>query len=209
MLLFESSPFFVVAMFQLADPMPWGKFVTDHAYLESLVTARLLPLITDPARPVWIALGSTETDPKPLPGYVTSLARLHERGFSIPASRFLCGLCHHYGVELHNFATNAISQVVVFAAVCEGYLGVKVHWEQWSHLFRGELHTDLVTQGVRRPVRTGGLTLCVREARKDMYIPYTMTSNNHDWDKAWFYLRNDDGRLPAYSGKVLTARPKS
>ena len=30
-----------------------------------------------------------------------------------------------------------------------------------------------------------------------------MTSNNRDWSKAWFYLHNDDGRLPAYTGKVL------
>jgi hypothetical protein len=36
-----------------------------------------------------------------------------------------------------------------------------------------------------------------------------MTMNNRDWDKAWFYLRNDDGRLPAYTGKILTERPES
>ena len=62
---------------------------------------------------------------------------------------------------------------------------------------------------MRRPVRAGGLTLRVREARKDLYIPCTMTPNNPDWDKAWFYLRNDNGRLPVYNGKILTARPES
>ena len=36
-----------------------------------------------------------------------------------------------------------------------------------------------------------------------------MTMNNHDWDKAWFYLLNDDERLPAYTGKILTERPES
>ena len=34
-----------------------------------------------------------------------------------------------------------------------------------------------------------------------------MTSNNRDWDKAWFYLRNDDGRHPAYTGKILMDKP--
>ena len=34
-----------------------------------------------------------------------------------------------------------------------------------------------------------------------------MTSNNRDWSKAWFYLRNDDGRLPAYTCKILTDKP--
>ena len=49
--------------------------------------------------------------------------------------------------------------------------------------------------------------LHVRENRRDLYIPSNMTSNNRDWSKAWFYLRNDDGRLPAYTCKVLTDKP--
>jgi hypothetical protein len=40
---------------------------------------------------------------------VVSFVRFHERGFMVPASRFMRALCHHYGVELHNFAPNAIS----------------------------------------------------------------------------------------------------
>ena len=46
----------------------------------------------------------------------------------------------------------------------------------------------------------------VREKRRDLYIPCTMTLNNHDWDRVWFYLRNDGAKLPAYTGKVLTER---
>jgi hypothetical protein len=34
-----------------------------------------------------------------------------------------------------------------------------------------------------------------------------MTMNNQDWDKGWFYLRNDDVVLPPYTGKVLTGQP--
>jgi hypothetical protein len=34
-----------------------------------------------------------------------------------------------------------------------------------------------------------------------------MTTNNQDWDKGWFYLRNDDVVLPPYTGKVLTSQP--
>jgi hypothetical protein len=33
-----------------------------------------------------------------------------------------------------------------------------------------------------------------------------MTSNNADWEKGWFYLRNDDAGLPLYTGKVLMAK---
>ena len=109
-------------------------------------------------------------------------------------------------MELHNFSPNSISQAVVFVAVCEGYLGVQAHWDLWRHLLRGGLHTNFVSAGVRRPVHAGGLTLQLRESRKDLYIPCTMTTNNRDWDKAWFYLCNDDERLSAYTGKVLTEK---
>jgi hypothetical protein len=55
--------------------------------------------------------------------YVVSFVRFHERGFTAPASRFMRGLCYHYGVELHNFTPNAISQAATFVGVCEGFLG--------------------------------------------------------------------------------------
>jgi len=78
LLLFDPFTLFVVAMVQLVDPVPCGKSVAYQAFLESLVATGLLPPITDPARPEWIAPGSTMTDPKPPTGNVVSLARLHE-----------------------------------------------------------------------------------------------------------------------------------
>ena len=83
------------------------------------------------------------------------------------------------------------------------------HWDLWRHLFRGELYTESVSPGVRRPVRVDGLTLHLRESRKDLYIPCMMTMNNRDWDRAWFDHRNDDGRLPAFTGKLLVEKPAS
>jgi len=98
-----------MAKVQLVDPVPWGWSTADQQYLESLVATGLLAPNTDPALPVWIAPKS-ETTPNPLSGYVVSLARLHERGCGVPDGKFIRTLCHHYGVELHNFAPNAISQ---------------------------------------------------------------------------------------------------
>jgi hypothetical protein len=107
-------------------------------------------------------------------------------------------------VELHNFAPNAISQVASFVTVYEGFLGIPTHWDMWVHLFRGELHT-LATgeRGTRRAVRVGGLTLLLRDTRKELYLPCTMMSNNADWERGWFYLHNDGPGLPPYTGKVL------
>ena len=97
-----------MARVQLIDPVPWGQSTADQQYLESLPASGLLAPNTDPALPMWIVPRS-ETTPNPPSGYVVSLARLHERGFGVPAGRFIRALCHHYGVELHNFAPNAIS----------------------------------------------------------------------------------------------------
>ena len=66
MLPFESSPLFAIAMVQLVDPIPWGRSVADKPFLEAIVAAGVLLPNTDPARPVWIAPGSSETEPNPL-----------------------------------------------------------------------------------------------------------------------------------------------
>jgi hypothetical protein len=128
---------------------------------------------------------------------VVSFVRFHERGFMAPASRFMRALCHHYGVELHNFAPNAISQAATFIGICEGFLGIPVSWDLWVHLFRGELFTLSMTETrTRRVVRAGGMSLAVRSQRKDDYIPCTMMTNNAGWERGWFYLRNNEPGLP-------------
>jgi hypothetical protein len=106
-------------------------------------------------------------------------------------------LYYHYGVELHNFAPNAISQAATFVGVCEGFLGIPVNWDLWVHLFRAELHTLPTSEPrTRRTKRAGGMSLAVRTQRKDDYIPSTMTTNNADWQRRWFYLCNAEPGLP-------------
>jgi hypothetical protein len=109
---------------------------------------------------------------QPPEGYVVSFARLHERGFNGPASKFMQGLCYYYRVELHNFTSNAISQAATFVSLCEGFLGIPVSWNSWLHLFRVELYTQRTeSNGKRRPVRAGGLTFALREKGDGVYPP--------------------------------------
>jgi hypothetical protein len=113
-------------------------------------------------------------------------------------------------VELHNFALNAILQVATFVGVCEGFLEIPEDWDLWVHLFRAELHT-LTTQEpkTRRAVRTGGVTISLRETRRELYIPCTMSSNNAEWERGWFYLHNDEPGLPPWTGKVVREKADS
>jgi hypothetical protein len=115
-------------------------------------------------------------------------------------------LSHYYGVELHNFNPNSITQAAIFVAVCEGFLGIDPHWDLWTHLFCAEFFaasTDV--KKVRMAVRVGGCTLQLRSGRAQQYIPASLVSSNKGWQNRWFYLRNDDGVLPPFSQRVVTA----
>jgi hypothetical protein len=102
-----------------------------------------------------------------------------------------------HGPQLHNFTLNAISQAATFFDVREGFLGIPVNWDLWVHLFRVELHTLATPEPkTRRTVRTGEMTIALRNTRREPYIPYTMNSNNAEWERGWFYLRNDGSGLP-------------
>jgi hypothetical protein len=119
-------------------------------------------------------------------------------------------LCFHYGVELHNFAPNAISQVTTFVGVCERFLGIPVNWDLWVYLFRTELHTTTTPEPkTRHAVHAGGVTIAVRETRRELYIPCTMTSNNAEWERGRFYLRSDEPGLPPWTGKVVKEKADS
>jgi hypothetical protein len=184
------------------DPWPFSIVTVDD--LEALADGLLRPLSGDP-QPEWMVPPSG-ADPTPLPGYVLSFVSFHERGFEVPASRFMRALLHYYRVELHNFNPNSIAQVAIFAAVCKGFLGIDPHWDLWTHLFSAELFA--LTMGekkVRMAVRAGGCTLQLRQARAQQYIPAILVSSNKGWQRRWFYLRNDDGRLPSFSQRVVTA----
>jgi hypothetical protein len=149
----------------------------------------------------------SEADTTPPPGYVVSFTPFHERGFGMPASHFMRVLPHYYGVELHNFNPNSIAQAAIFAAVCEGFLGIDPHWDLCTHLFSAEFFaTSTDVKKVRMAMRrAGGCTLQLRSGRVAQYIPASLVSSNKGWQNRWFYLRNDDGMLPPFSQQVVTA----
>jgi hypothetical protein len=144
--------------------------------------------------------------PSPPPGYVVSFISFHEQGFRVPARHFMRAILHVYGVELHNLNPNSISQAAIFAAVCEGYLGINPHWDLWTHFFSAELFASPTGERrVRMAVRPGGCILQLRQARASQYIPAILASSNKGWQRRWFYLWNDDGRLLSFSQRVVTA----
>jgi hypothetical protein len=181
----------------IIDPPAWERSTATMLSLGLLVSGGQLAANVDGQPAEWIVPSERERVPNPPYGYIVSFVRFHERGFAAPVSRFLRGLCYHYGVELQNFTPNAISQAATFVGVCEGFLGIPENSDLWAHLFRAELHTPSTSEPrTRRAARASGLALAVRSSRREEYIPCTMTSNNADWERGWFYLRNADPGLP-------------
>jgi hypothetical protein len=87
---------------------PWPFSTVTASDLEDLVGEGLLRPLIDKQRPEWIPpMGGVA--PSPPPGYIVSFVSFHERGFGVPAGRFMQAILHHYGVELHNLTPNSIS----------------------------------------------------------------------------------------------------
>ena len=112
-------------------------------------------------------------------------------------------------MELHNFNPNSIGQAAIFIAVYKGYLGIAPHWELWLHLFRaGHTTKPMGTSGTRKVVTVGGYTLQVCQDHQHLYILAQLASTNRRWYTSWFYLRNDDGGLPPYTGWIMENCPE-
>jgi hypothetical protein len=138
--------------------------------------------------------------PVPAVGICRELRLLSRAGVQSAGKPFYAAILHVYGVELHNLSPNSISQAAIFAAVCEGYLGIDPHWDLWTHLFSVELFASPTGERrVRMAVQAGGSILQLRQAWALQYIPAILASSNKGLQRRWFYLRNDDGRLPSFS----------
>jgi hypothetical protein len=91
------------------DPLSLPRSTATRFALSELVNAGQLAANEDGQPPAWIDPSARDREPNLPFCYIVSFIRFHERGFAVPATRFLRELCFHYGVELHNFAPNAIS----------------------------------------------------------------------------------------------------
>jgi hypothetical protein len=150
----------------IIDPLAWPRSTATRLSLNLLMAGSQLAVNMDGQPAEWIELPARDRVPNPPFGYVISFIRFHERSFAAPASRFMHALCYHYGVELHNFTPNAISQAATFVGVFEGFLGIPVNWDLWVHLFRAELHTLATAElRIRHAARVGGLLIALQSAQ--------------------------------------------
>jgi hypothetical protein len=110
---------------QILPTDAWARSSVIERRLEELVCDGLLRPRVSWTQSEWRVPPSDHREPVPPEGYVVSFMTFHERGFGVPASHFMRALLHYYKVGLHHLTPNSISQAAIFAAVCEGYLGIE------------------------------------------------------------------------------------
>jgi hypothetical protein len=96
--------------FQLAQDLAvvmsnWTRSNVSHEQLLRLVEVGQLPPLTDVVE--WI-VPADESMSRPPSGYVVSFMTFHERGFSVPAGRFIRGVLLAYGLQLQHLNLNNI-----------------------------------------------------------------------------------------------------
>jgi hypothetical protein len=156
-----------------------------------------LPPLTEAVE--WI-VPADESVPRPHSRYVVSFVVYHERGFFLPAGRFIRGVLFMYGLQLQHLNRNSIQQMAAFEVMSEGFLGIGAHWHLFQYFFRFTCLRD-----GPRAATIGCANLRMKQGRDHDYIPVTLTSSNSSWHKGWFYLRNNpEHALPAYTGCSIT-----
>jgi hypothetical protein len=58
-----------------------------------------------------------------------------QRGFGLPACDFLCGLLHHYQIELVHLNPNSILQISIFVHLYEAFLGIPPNFSLFKNNF--------------------------------------------------------------------------
>jgi hypothetical protein len=138
-------------------------------------------------------------------GYVVACAAFYEWGFSVSSHRFLCSLLQFYGLELHHLTASGILHIAAFVTLCEAYMGIEPHFNLWNYFFCAWLQ-----QGSGAEAATLGSVdiFIISGHRVDPYLRLPMPGPPDEWQKVWFFLRNDVYTLlPMFTGSHLVPQP--
>jgi hypothetical protein len=76
-----------------------------------------------------------EDIPTPNSKEIVVLTSFFERGFDLLTYEFLCGLLHHYQIELIHINPNSILQISIFVHLCEAFLIVPLNFPLFKNYF--------------------------------------------------------------------------
>jgi hypothetical protein len=131
-------------------------------------------------------------------------------GFVSPLHRFLRGLLDYYKIELQHLNPKGIQHNAAFVALCEGYLGIKPHFDLWRHFFAvnpqkkgGKGRWDLMSL-------MGCTCIHLWNNQSSEYMSLKLSTSNKGWHSQWFYLKNDAvAALSEFIRRIIEEAPPS
>ena len=78
---------------------------------------------------------------------------------------------------------------MAFIALCEGYLGIKPHFELWRYFFFVSLQKKRERSG-DLSVPMGSACIHLRGHRSAEYMTCPLLRSNKGWHALWFYVKN-------------------
>ena len=101
--------------------------------------------------------------------------------------------------------------MVVFLALCEGFLGISPHFDLWRHFFAITLQKKREKSGrqeLHMPMGCAGIQLW--NNRVDEYPSMRLSTSNKGWHSQWFYLKNNaTAPLPEFTKRLIKEVPES
>jgi hypothetical protein len=105
-----------------------------------------------------------------------------ERGLSMPPSHFFSNLLKYYRLQLHHIAPNSLVSVAGYAALCEGFLGIRPKVDMFQLFFSARPNYE--NDGF---LRTCG-TICFLPGRSKEYPFITPLDSAMGWRGSWFNM---------------------
>src|SRR4051812_14988393 len=129
----------------------------------------------------WRAAPAGEVTPSPQAGEKVYLKDQLVRGVSLPISHFFLSVLNLYKVQPHNLSPNSILVLSNFAALCEGYLGIRPRLDLFVYFFtvkREARHSKELRN-------CGTISFKIRPGRRFPDIVGQESCKN--WQRTYFY----------------------
>ena len=106
-------------------------------------------------------------------------------------------------MELQHLNPNGVQHIMVFVALCEGFLGISPHFDLWWYFFAVNLSKKRARkQELSMPM--GCACIHLRNNWANDYPLMCLLTSNKEWHSQWFYVKDDVATpLPVYSGRLI------
>src|SRR4051812_38458850 len=130
----------------------------------------------------WRAALAGEVTPSPQAGEKVYLKAQLVRGVSLPISNFFLSVLNQYRVQPQNLSPNSILVLSNYAALCEGYLGIRPRLDLFVYFFTVKRESGHSKEELRNCVT---ISFKIRPGRRFPDIVGHESCKN--WQRTYFY----------------------